>query len=74
MAKGWRPDDWDNYWDASSCMTDDDREAFESGADAILKAMREKGDRLMVGFVGEKQHEVKLPGVVIAFIPEDPAA
>jgi hypothetical protein len=46
MAK-WRPENWEKNHPYHYCFDDDDemkRLAFERGADAMLEALRQKGD------------------------------
>ena len=70
----WRPENWENLYTRFSevdpvaplC-----REAYESGADAMLKALKEKGSYMtpeqMRLMAPERQH----PYGWLVFIPED---
>lgn len=84
MSKTWRPDDWKHYesWDSpvfphqggawydNTGKLIEDMDSFEAGADAMLRALREKGRRTVI----EKPaaYNEAITGVTV-FIPDDPA-
>jgi hypothetical protein len=62
----WRPDGWNNLYDSQEpawydAMSSEHSDAFESGADAMLEALRAIG----------REGNIPVFGGVLVFIPDD---